>query len=186
MKVRSFISISILLFVLSACIVRPYVPVPNPGYGSEDRWAVLLSDSLVIAIRPQAYIGNVQSINSNFFVLFLKVKNISSGTVSLRKSSFNIIVEDKQHDFIPLELVLGSMQSSFFMENYQDPFALNPLPANYDKAREQYFEVLNNYFSFGDILPGGMKEGYLFYNRNIHNFKSFSVDALFTRIHFSK
>ncbi|MDZ4181359.1 MAG: hypothetical protein U1B83_00680 [Candidatus Cloacimonadaceae bacterium] len=186
MSLRNILAAAFVLISLSACIVRPYVPVPDPDYTSEDRWAVVLSDSLIIALRPQAYPGNASNVNNNFFTVLLRVKNISGKTVNLSKGSFSIIADDRQHDFIPLELVLGSMQSSFVFENYEDPFAINPPATNYDKAREQYFEVLNSYFSFGDILPGGMKEGYLFYNRNIRGSKSFSVDVLSAPVRFSK
>ncbi len=167
--------------LLAACALRPYQPVPDSGYAIENRYAIVQADSLLIILRPQAYTGNAQSVNNNFFTLYLRVRNLGRAPVRLARESFGIIADGDQYDYFPLELVLGSIQSNYWLTQYEDPFALPGTVQNQtlsqEKAQEQYFELLNNYFSFGDILPGGSKEGYLFYNRRVNNSRQFSVDV---------
>jgi hypothetical protein len=66
-----------------------------------------------------------------------------------------------------------------------DPFEFNPDPTDQqslidreEQRRVNLLELINSYFSFGDLLPGGRKEGYLFYNRDLSRAKTFSIDAL--------
>jgi hypothetical protein len=147
-------------------------------------------DSLLIILRAQDYPGNVQTVNGNFFTLYLQIRNQGKATRRLAMESFGILADGRQYDFVPLELVLGSLQSSYLLSQYEDPFtAPNPVPSQpytQDQYQEQYFELLNNYFSFGDILPGGSKEGFLFYNRRVGNARQFSVDALGRQVIFRR
>lgn len=188
MKVSlTLLMLSVLL--LGGCIIKPYLPVPDPAYSVENRYAILHSDSLQIFVRPQSYSGEAQAVGADFFNLYIRVKNISDRPVALKDTGFSVIANSRQYDYIPLQVVLGSIQSLYLMSQYQDPFsATQPDTQNQNLilAREQYLELVKNYFSFGDILPGGIKEGYLFFDDNIERYDSFSLDVLGTRVAFRK
>jgi hypothetical protein len=91
-----------------------------------------------------------------------------------------ILAGAKQYDYIPLDYLLGTVTSRLLLDEYQSPFSTDSgvQQLNRDKQEEQYLELLSAYFSFGDILPGGMKEGYLFYDRAVGSHKTILIDIL--------
>ncbi|HQF81381.1 MAG TPA: hypothetical protein PK707_00825 [Candidatus Syntrophosphaera thermopropionivorans] len=175
------------MLLLSGCAVKPYVPVPGDFYTQEADWAIINTDSLNIFVHPQSYYGVAQNTASSYFTLYVRVKNKSKKNISLNRSSFSILAGNQQFDYIPLEIILGSLQNYSLLRYYQDPFA-SPIPANYDKylqdIQQQYLELVNSYFSFGELLPGGSKEGYLFYDKKIEQYNSFELDVWGTKIKF--
>lgn len=179
----------LLFLLLSGCLVKPYIPVPDLSYSVENRFAIVQKEDLNLYVRPQIYNGEAQSVSSNFFTLYLRVKNNSTQTVALDPKSFSVIASEQQFDYIPLQLVLGSIGSTHRFSQYEDPFA-QAFPETQDQywqqAQDHYFELMNNYFSFGEILPGGIKEGYLFYNGRVRQADSFLLDAFGTRVTFSR
>ncbi len=175
------------MLLSGACSIRYYLPAE--GIITENRFAILRSDSLSIAVKPSNYPGNYQTLNSRFFPVFIRIKNNSENRIKISEGSFGILTSDKQFDPVPLQYILSSLRQDLFLEGTQDLFQpsspySNPLDAT--RAQDIYFEIVNNSFSYGDLLPGGIKEGYLFYNRTIANSNSFSFDALGKSIRFEK
>lgn len=176
---------------LAGCVVKPFVPQPSPSYSVEGRYAIVHSDSLAIIARPQAYWGRAGSIGSDFFPIFIKVRNISSKQLTLSRQSFSLIAGGRQYDHVPLRFVLGTIRldvwdSQFRSEDIFDP-TFPPQQDEYQaEAREQYLDLVNNYFSFGTILPGGEKQGYLFYDERAGRHKNLELDVLGTKVSFSR
>ena len=153
-------------------------PMPAEGVAQENHYAVISTDSLLIALRPMPYTGNAQSVNSNFFTLYLQVRNLSKTTLRLPRQSFGIVASGRQFDPIPLEYVIGSVQTNYKLTDFEDPFSPDPQSdSTVQKYREDYFELLNSHFSFGDLLPGGSKEGFLFYSVAAGSQPAFEVDV---------
>jgi len=178
---------AVILLLPVACSVNQFVPAE--GVLSEDNYAIIRSDTLLIIVRPQNYPGSYHEINSRFFPLYFKVKNTSSHKIHLNQSSFSILCNEKQYDSIPLDYVLADLERRILLKQFSDPFA--PQVTNFgitykEKEQEMYYELVNNAFSFGDILPGAIKEGYLFYNREIASAKRFTIDILGNTICFVK
>lgn len=176
---------------LAGCVVKPFVPQPSPSYSVEGRYAIVHSDSLAIIARPQAYWGRAGSVGSDFFPIFIKVRNISSKQLTLSRQSFSVIAGGRQYDHVPLRFVLGTIRhdvwdSQFRSEDIFDP-TFPPQQDEYQaEAREQYLDLVNNYFSFGTILPGGEKQGYLFYDERAGRHKHLELDVLGTKVSFSR
>ncbi len=188
MKVRLAVFLLSLILV-GGCIIKPYLPVPDTAYSVENRYAIVQLDSLQIFVRPQIYSGEAQAVGADFFNLHIRVKNISDKPVTLKDKGFSVIANSRQYDYVPLQVVLGSIQTLYLMSQYGDPFSATQSDTqnqNLQQAREQYLELVDNYFSFGGILPGGIKEGYLFFDDNIERYDSFSIDALGTQVIFQK
>lgn len=165
MKFMLLIGLVCLVLLAGGCASRYWQPDVSSGIAVENRYAVISTDSLLIAIRPQAYSGNAQSVNSNFFTLHLQVRNLTKSTLRLPRQSFGIVASGRQFDPIPLEYVIGSVQTNYKLTDFEDPFSPDPQSDSaVQKYREDYFELLNSHFSFGDLLPGGSKEGFLFYS----------------------
>jgi hypothetical protein len=177
----------VVLLLSGACSIRYFMPVE--GTLTEERFAVVRTDSLQIAIRPQSYLGNYQDINSRFFPVFVRIKNISGNKIKISESSFGILAKEKQFDPVPLQYILANLRQNFLLNDFNDPFnPSDPVQETLDRNREQdmYFELVNAAFSYGEILPGGIKEGYLFYNRALSSADSFSIDAVGHRLSFIK
>ena len=191
MKTTNNILIIILpmvVFLLSgACSIRHYFPAE--GILTEDRYAIIRSDSLLIAVKPTSYNGNYQSLNNRFFPVFIRIKNNSGNRINIPESAFSVITIDQQYDPVPIQFILASLRQNLFLEETRDIFQpSSPYPNPLDETRTQdiYFEMVNKSFSYGDLLPGGIKEGYLFYNKAISYGNSFSFDALGKTILFEK
>lgn len=179
------------LLWLGGCLIKPYSPVPGGQYGIENRFAIVQADSLQVILRPQSYSGDAQDTASSFMPVFLRVKNTSGRPVTVDPASFSLTANGKQYDYVPLELVLGSIKTSYQLTYYDDPLALNSSDIrsreeNLERAREQYYELLNSYFSFGRILPGGYKEGYLFYNYRAGDARTLILDVMGTPVTFER
>lgn len=177
-----------LVMLIAGCASRPWLPVPGEQFYTEGNFAILRSDSLLIAVRPQAYPGNVSSVNANFFTLYIQARNLSAKPIRLERNALSILASGRQYDYVPLDYVLGILRTNYLLSDYQDPFALTPStqPSGQEKLREDYFELMSNYFSFGDLLPGGMKDGYLFYNRDIHQQKAIRLDLFGQSVDFER
>jgi len=169
----------VVLLLSGACSIRYFVP--EEGTLTEDRYAVVRSDSLQFALRPQSYLGNYQDVNNRFFPVFIRVKNSSTRRIKVPEGSFGILANDRQFDPVPLQYILANLRQSIWLKSYDNLFQPeDPSQSVLDKTREQdmYYELLSSAFSYGDILPGGSKEGYLFYDRAIDAAEGFTFDAL--------
>lgn len=173
------------LLLSGACSIRQYVPAP--GVPSESRYALVKTDSLLFAIRPQSYNGANAAVGNRFFPVYLRVKNTGLQKRNIAKGSFSIIAEGQQFDAVPLELILANMRQATLLKDYQNPFAVSEeTPIIRDEQRDQdaYYDLISNSFSFGELLPGAIKEGYLFYDNQIDSVNSFEMDVLGKRIGF--
>lgn len=174
------------LLLLGACSISYFVPAA--GTRSEDRYAIIRTDSLLITIRPQSYPVSYQELNNRFFPVFVRIKNNASLKTRLSSGSFGILMQGKQYDPIPLDLLLLNLRSHSQLNSFQDPFLFDndQYLSDANKEQEMFYDVIANAFSYGDILPGGLKEGYLFYDRSITTADSFSIDVLGNKIVFIK
>lgn len=185
--IRTILKNSIILIILlslAGCAIKRFQPVAG-DHLIQDGFALVRTDSLMIAIRPQAYRTPNGTLNNNAFSLYLRVQNISKRTIPLAANSFSIVLKHKQYDHLPLNWVLFSSQATF--TDWPDPFNPNPSPQlqkSWMQREEDRYALLADTFSFGELLPGAMKEGYLFYADQISRADSIAVDVLGRRVGF--
>lgn len=185
-SIPKILTSSILFLLLAGCAIGGYRPGPG-DYSVEDGFAILRTDSLLVAVRPQAYRGSSRDVASNFFSMYVMVRNISAARVKLPAEGFSIVAQSRQYDYVPLNLLLNSFQQKLALEQWQDPFNSDPLLAEVrDKNLDSYYELMASYFSFGDLQPGASKDGYLFYDKAVGRSQTFIFDALGKPIEFIK
>ncbi|MDD2229163.1 MAG: hypothetical protein PHY48_07125 [Candidatus Cloacimonetes bacterium] len=175
------------LLLSGACSTKYFIPVS--GVQTENRYAIVKTDSLLCILRPQPYDVSSHQLNNRFFSMFIRVKNTAYTKQKIQADSFSILVNDKQYDYIPLEYLLANLRQASLLSTYQDPFAIldnQTLLQDNTKEQEAYYELIANSFSFGDILPGAIKEGYLFYDERIFSTDEFAIDVQGERIGFTK
>ncbi|MFA6910689.1 MAG: hypothetical protein WCQ59_06135 [Candidatus Cloacimonadaceae bacterium] len=163
---------------MTGCAISGYQPMPG-DYQIEEGFAIIRTDSLQLAIRPQSYRGSYRDLNNNFFSMYVMVRNVSSSKLKLPQESFSLVSGGRQYDYIDLEFILSSYRQQYVFEQWQDPFNADPLqPVNNEQNIEGYYELMASSFTFGDLQAGASKEGYLFYDRNLHRASELVFDAL--------
>lgn len=187
MKITNKTAFLPLLLLIAACVPKYYVPVPGNGINREEQYAVLRTDSLLVAVRPQAYPGAGNDFAGRFFSLRIVVRNTGTLVKQMNPNNFSILAAGRQYDYYPLQHVLANLQTSDLLENgnvVEDPFNPQLLPNEQDRQQEYALDLMGEYLSFGDILPGGRKEGYLFYDKRVGSARAFSVDLMGRRVEF--
>lgn len=167
------------LLLSGACSIRQYVPAP--GVASESHYALVKADSLLFAIRPQSYNGANGAVGNRFFPVYLRVKNTGQQKRMIARGSFSIIAQGHQFDAVPVELILANMRQASLLKDYQNPFAVSeddPIIRDEQRDQDAYYDLISNSFSFGELLPGAIKEGYLFYDNRVDAADSFEMDVL--------
>lgn len=175
-----------IFFLLSACSVSQFVP--GEGIIRENNYAVIRSDTLLIIVKPQSYPGSYQEINNRFFPVFISIKNNSTQKIKLQENSFSILCNEKQYDPVPVDYILADLERKMMLQEFSDPF-LPPTEfgiTDRTKEQEMYYELVNNAFSWGELLPGAKKDGYLFYNKEIASASCFTINILGFAIPFIK
>lgn len=173
------------ILLSGACTIRQYVPAP--GVATESRYALAKVDSLLFAIRPQSYSGANGAVGNRFFPIYLRVKNTGMQKRRIETGSFGIIAGGQQFDSVPLELILANMRQASLLKDYQNPFAIsddNTIVRDEQKEQDAYYDLISNSFSFGELLPGAIKEGYLFYDSRLDGVAAFEMDVLGKRVGF--
>lgn len=179
-------SIILVFLVLAGCAIKRFQPAPG-DYIIEDSFAIVRTDSLIVAIRPQVYRSpNGSNLASDSFSLYLRVQNISPKNLSLSDQSFPLIVDGRQYSPIPLNYLLLSISQPTFWD-WQTP--LNPITEqdkSLRKREEDRYALMADAFTFGDLLSGTRREGYLFYDSRVSKADSIQVDVLGQRVSFVK
>jgi hypothetical protein len=178
---------AVILLLPVACSVSQFVPAA--GAESENRYAIIRTDTLMIVIKPQSYPGSYQEINNRFFSLYISIKNKSGQRIKLQQGSFSILCSQKQYDPIPVDYILADLERKMMLKDISNPFADNVFSYNIaerDKEQEMYYELVNTAFPWGELLPGGIKDGYLFYNKDIASANNFVIDVLGHSVTFQK
>lgn len=178
-----------LLLLLTACSINKWHPVSKEDYSIDKNWAVLANDSLVIAISPAKFKDTEVELDSRFFSIYIKVRNLSQRNINLWDYGYSIISDGRQYDPIPLEHVLGSLKVNHVLFQAEELFDADPFtqdPFDTEKYDDAYFAILNSYFNASKLLPGGSKEGYLFYDRAINSKKHLMIELGEVMVEFQK
>lgn len=185
-RILRILTSSIVLLILAACAGPAWQPVSGDYY-IEESYAIIHTDSLQIALKPRAYRGSYQDANSRYFPVYIKVSNSSQSRITLLPNSLVILADGKQYDPIPLEYVLARLRDQIYFENWQEPFSEDPLiTENRERDLDQYYELMGEYFNFGELLPSASKEGFLFYPLAAGRADSLRIDAWGHMVHFTR
>ncbi|MCD4829157.1 MAG: hypothetical protein K8R90_06995 [Candidatus Cloacimonetes bacterium] len=156
------------LFLLAGCMAR-YLPVPEPGIEVDDDHAVFTVDGLRVIVSKRSWLREPDNLNDYFTTFYVQVRNMSAqDTWRILPGEFSMLDEfSSQFDAVsPLDVV-GLLLD-------RDPYAhyvgdLNQSLVERDALVRKQTEGRANMqayaFSFGDILPGATKSGYIFFNR---------------------
>ncbi len=151
---------------LFACSSKAWLPKASSDYAIEEGWAIVKTDSLTLFARVKPYSGNSHRISSDYLGIYLKVKNISGRTVSLGREAFILHSLGQAYFPLPLQVVAGNLRQTNLIDPFEDNFFDERSHDWEERERarqEQYLRLADGFFGFGNILAGGSKEGWLFY-----------------------
>lgn len=186
MKKITKILICSLFLLLSGCAYKAFKPVPGE-YHIEENYAIIRTDSLLIAIRPQAYRNYPDDVAQNFLSVYVQVKNLTKERMLVPRGSFGIVSKGKQYDPIPVEYILSDFQRRLYLKQFDMlPNEESGSFGSKNDDLDRYYELMGLAFSFGEVLPAATKEGYLFYHGSLNKTDAFSIDALGHEVNFSK
>lgn len=177
--------VALLLLVLAGCAIKRFQPAPG-DYLIEDRFAIVRTDSLVIALRPQTYRSPNGTVGNIFFSIFMSVQNISTHTIELKRNAFFVLVDNKQARPLPIDWITIGFSSPISWD-WQDP--MNPIQnrdPDWQQIQEDRYDMIASAFSFGELLSGARMEGYVFYDPPVTHADSIEVDIFGQRVKFVK
>lgn len=165
--VFALILLSSAALILIACAPKVWLPKVLPDYSVEEDWAIVKTDSLTLFAKVKPYSVNANRLSADFFEVFLRVRNTSGETVPLMRKAFALRTSQQVLFPLPLQTVAESLNRGVFLEPFAEDF-FDEKPRDWEERertlQEQYLRLADNYFSFGNILPGGSKEGWLFFD----------------------
>ncbi len=176
-------SLILILLVLAGCAIKRYQPAPG-DYLIEDNYAIVRTDSLVIAIRPQVYRSPHGNLGDPYFSLYAKVQNVSAREIAIERKDLQLLIQSRQFSPIPLDWLLLSSPAPAYWD-WDDPmFPLQDQTNNRQQYETDRYDLIANAFSFDSILPGARKEGFLFYSLDSVSTDSLEVDVFGNRVNF--
>ncbi len=178
--------ISLTLLIGAGCAHKAFRP-QGGDYQIEDGFAIVKTDSLIVAVRPQSYRGLGDIGSNNYFPIYLQVKNLGKTKKSLPAEAFGIVAGKLQYDYIPIDYLLGDYQRRLYLSQWDAMH--NDSPGIIDQRQKDvdgYYNLMSAAFSFGELLPGAMKEGYLFYSPAVRKSESFMIDIFGKEVYFAK
>lgn len=153
--------------ILTACAPKVWLPKALPDYSVEEGWAIVKTDSLTLFAKVKPYSVNSNRLSADFFEVFLRVRNTSGETVPLMRKAFVLRTSQQVLFPLPLQTVAESLNRGTLLEPFAEDF-FDEKPRDWEERermlQEQYLRLADNYFGFGNILPGGSKEGWLFFD----------------------
>ncbi|NLW18144.1 MAG: hypothetical protein GXY81_00330 [Candidatus Cloacimonetes bacterium] len=152
---------------MAGCAPKLWLPKASPDYAVEEGWAIVKTDSLTLFTKIKPYSANSSRLSSDYFAIFVRVKNTSGKTVALRREAFALHTSEQLLYPLPLQTVAGSLDRRGFMDPFSETM-FEEKPQDWEEReralQEQYLRLADNFFGFGNILPGGSKEGWLFFD----------------------
>jgi len=153
-----------LVISLAGCTTN-YAPQISERVKIVDNYAVIQNEEVLFAVAPQLWTKDPQEVSNYYTTLYLTVKNQTKETITVHPNEIKILDEERnQYDVQSVEKV-----SEIFLWN--DPFFDRFAPFN-DKFEKSLNDrtlaranIYQDAFSFGDIMPGAKKSGYLFFNK---------------------
>jgi len=174
MSKYTMITLLLITLFLSSCLAR-YRPAPEQNIEISGDFALLKLDSETLAVAEALWGIEPAYLNNSLTTMYIKVQNKSSESITVDPIHFIIVDAEKyQYDLYPTELVLEMMLTDPSL--IPDRFAIAPETQRENISRRNSIRnnIISESFSFGDIYPGAIKEGYLFFKKIESRHKEFT------------
>ncbi len=163
---KKIIYFFILLFLLTSCAIN-YRPIPSKNIKISQDYAILKTKNYTLIIQYKYWIKTPQNLSDYFTTFYLTLINKSDKPINVEPNDIYLIDQNgKQYDIVPIEDIYNLMFSKdtnlqlLFDEKNQQEYQ-NLLQERQDAKRN----IMNYSFSFGKLMVGAKKTGYIFFNK---------------------
>ena len=171
---RSFLCVILILF-LTSCVSK-YLPVQKENIEISGDFAILNHQNYLFATSENAWGHEPQYLPNYFTTMFVRIQNKSNQIFTLFPADFVIIDENSfQHDVYTNDVVLEMMLNDSSLIPDRFAIAVETQRENTARINEIRRNILVRGFTFGDIHPGAIKEGVLFFQRLDNKNKEFKL-----------
>ena len=161
--VRCVIFITAIFLILTGCVPK-YLPVVQGNIEILDEFAILRTDDEMLAVRMDLWNGEPQYLTEYFDVMFIRVQNRTRENIKIETEHFALIDENSlQSDLVPADIVLeiALAHPSLVPEWYS--ISAETQRENLTRINTIRRNIMTRAFAFGDIYPGAIKEGMIFF-----------------------
>ncbi|MCL2063007.1 MAG: hypothetical protein FWG98_01360 [Candidatus Cloacimonetes bacterium] len=162
---RLFIMLFLLILLsLSLSCVSRYMPVAQNNIEVSDEFAILRTDDELMAIRVDLWNGEPQYLTEYFSSMFVRIQNRSSYPIRIIPTDFAMINENQmQYDLVPSDIVLEIALSHPSLVPEWFSISAETQRENLNRVNTIRRNIMTRAFAFGEIHPGAIKEGILFF-----------------------
>jgi len=157
-----FITLLALLTIVG-CVSR-FMPVVQGNVEVSGEFAILVADSTMVAARIDLWNGEPQYLTEDFSLIYVRMQNRSRESMRIYPTDFVMIDENSiQFDIVPNDIVIEIALSHPSL--VPDRYYIFPDTQRENIARINTIRrnIMTRAFAFGDIHPGAIKEGILFF-----------------------
>ncbi len=161
-----FIYLFLLLVIISSCAIN-YQPVPQPGVLISENYAILKKTDYTLIVEYRYWIKTPQNLSDYFTTFYITVINKSKKVLNISPADIYLLDENgKQYDVVPIEdiynlIFTGEENIKLLFDEKDENEYKNML---YEK-QEAKKNIMNYSFSFGKLVKGAKKTGYVFFNK---------------------
>jgi hypothetical protein len=165
LKISFIMQIILFVLILTSCVSK-YMPVPADNIEISDEFAIMSLNDSTIAIKESLWSAEPKFLPNHFSTMHVVIQNRSNRIITVYPSDFAILNENKvQHDIVSNDVVLETVFSDPQLIPERFTIAAETQRENATRLNDIRRNIQNRGFSFGDIHPGAIKEGTLFFQR---------------------
>lgn len=158
--------IFILMFaIIAASCATNYVPLPSKKITVSENYALLKTKHYTLIIDYRYWIKEPQNLTDFFTTFYVSIYNNTKQNIIVKPSDFHLVDEDgKQYDIVPIKDIYRIMipQDDNFNLLTEDKNKNNNNII--EKRQEARRNIMDYSLSYGKIMPGAKKTGYIFFN----------------------
>ena len=165
MKTIKLISVFILFVLLTSCVTN-YRPLPGKHIKVSDKYAIIKTKSYTAIIDYRYWVKEPQNLSDYFTTFYLTGINNSNKPITIKPSDIYLIDQNgKQYDVVPIEevyhLLFAGQENMQMIYEQKDETEYKNMILERQESRKN---IMSYSFSFGKLLVGAKKTGYLFFN----------------------
>ena len=163
---KNFIFVLFSLIIIFTSCVSKYTPVASPTVEISGDFAVINLPNSIIAVSESSWGYEPQYLPNYYTTMFVRIHNKSSHVLSVTPADFALINENSiQHDAYANDVVLDMVLNDPSLIPDRFAIAVETQRENSARINEIRRNILVRGFTYGDLHPGAIKEGVLFFQR---------------------
>ena len=174
----NLVSSLVLCSLLLVSCVAKYQPVRSKDISVSEDYAMLKTEEYTLAVAYKYWIKEPQNLTDHLTALHIVCRNKTTDEVNISPNDFHLLDSDGNQT----DIILPDKIASLLIPNepYYDPLITDQnILGEYKYAAEERMSARSNLmtesFSFGKILPGAKKSGFIFFPRLENENDAFTV-----------